>query len=138
MSTAQLIDRLEGVKPTGQGRWIARCPAHDDRRPSLSVRELDDGRVLLHCFAGCPVEDVLGAFGLEFDALFPRRRIENAPSERRPFPAADVLAALADEAHLVAVAAANIAQGVSLTDDDRARLMTAAERIESARRLALA
>jgi hypothetical protein len=39
--------------------FTARCPAHDDRRPSLSVREGADGRVLVWCFAGCPTEDVV-------------------------------------------------------------------------------
>jgi hypothetical protein len=41
----RLLDRLQGVKRTGPSRWIARCPAHEDRRPSLAVRELDDGRL---------------------------------------------------------------------------------------------
>jgi hypothetical protein len=43
---------LKGHK-CGNG-WTARCPAHDDRNPSLSITEDRDGRVLLHCFAGCP------------------------------------------------------------------------------------
>jgi hypothetical protein len=56
-----LLSRLDGVRQTGPDRWIARCPAHDDGRASLSLRELDDGRVLLHDFAGCAVEEVLAA-----------------------------------------------------------------------------
>ena len=65
MSAADLLlSRLDGVRRTGSGRWIARCPAHDDRRPSLSVRELDDGRTLLHCFSGCSPDAVLDAIGL--------------------------------------------------------------------------
>jgi putative DNA primase/helicase len=35
------------------GGWVARCPAHDDREPSLSIRDADDGKVLVHCHAGC-------------------------------------------------------------------------------------
>ena len=55
MTAATFLDRLDGVKRTGAGRWLARCPAHDDKRASLAVRELDDGRVLVHDFAGCAV-----------------------------------------------------------------------------------
>jgi putative DNA primase/helicase len=39
--------------------WMARCPAHDDREPSLSIRDGDQGRVLIHCFAGCDQRDVI-------------------------------------------------------------------------------
>ncbi len=137
MSADTLLARLDGVRQTGSGRWIGRCASHQDKMPSLSIRELDDGRILLHCFAGCSIQEVLGALGLEFDALYPAKPLEHAPRERRPFPAADVLRALADEAMLVAVAAANLAQGVELSQADRARLLLAAERIQTGRGLAL-
>ncbi|MHC4637379.1 MAG: hypothetical protein ACYTBV_07735 [Planctomycetota bacterium] len=45
-----ILYRLERVKQTGSG-YSAQCPAHDDKRKSLSVNIGDDGRVLLHCFA---------------------------------------------------------------------------------------
>lgn len=51
--------------------WTAQCPAHDDRSPSLSIRELADGSVLLHCFAGCPTDDVVEALGIGMFELFP-------------------------------------------------------------------
>jgi hypothetical protein len=63
-----LLGRLEGVRRTGPNSWVARCPAHDDRDPSLSV-SVKEGRVLLHCFAGCPPEAVLGAVGLTWKDL---------------------------------------------------------------------
>lgn len=58
-AAARVLDRLDGVRPTGTGRWIAKCPAHPDRSPSLSIRETDDGRVLLHDHGGCDTENVL-------------------------------------------------------------------------------
>ena len=65
-----VLDRLSGVKQSGE-QWIARCPSHEDRSPSLSIRRGDDGRALVHCFAGCEPEDVIGAIGLEYKDLFP-------------------------------------------------------------------
>jgi len=67
-----VLERLEAVKPTGDGRWMARCPAHDDRKPSLSVARGENGRVLLKCFAGCEVGDICAAMGMEARDLCPR------------------------------------------------------------------
>jgi len=64
-----VLSRLESPKKNGKG-WTALCPAHEDHDPSLSVKEGDDGRVLLHCFAGCDGAAVLEALGLTFADLF--------------------------------------------------------------------
>jgi hypothetical protein len=132
MSAGALLSRLDKVRRTGAGRWIARCPAHGDRTPSLSIRELDDGRVLLHCFSGCSVHDVLSAVGLEMDALFPERPIGDRKPERRPFSAEDVLRCLEFEATLVYLAAVDICAGRALSDEDIDRLAVAAARINAA------
>ena len=139
MTADQLLARLEGVRGTGPGRWLARCTGHQDTRPSLSIRELDDGRILLYCFAGCSAEEVVAGAGLKLQDLFPDRpqSQDYIKGERRPFPAADVLRALADETMLVAVAACNLAGGSEFTSGDKARLLVAAERIQRARSLAL-
>lgn len=68
--TDRVLDLLEQVHPSGDG-WKARCPAHDDTNPSLAVSEGDDGRCLLHCFAGCSVDAVVDALGLTMPDLFP-------------------------------------------------------------------
>ncbi len=65
----RLFSHLEGVRRNGHG-WVARCPAHDDREPSLSLDEGDDGRALVHCHAGCQTEHILAAVGLEARDLF--------------------------------------------------------------------
>ena len=71
------IDILLAAVPGGGrragGQWLCRCPAHDDQRPSLAVRERDDGALLLRCHAGCATEDILHALGLEFADLYPER-----------------------------------------------------------------
>jgi hypothetical protein len=56
-------------KPISDG-WICRCPSHDDTNPSLKVGTGDDGRALLHCFAGCEVDDILNEIGLTKHDLF--------------------------------------------------------------------
>jgi hypothetical protein len=71
-----LLQHLDKVKCTGPGTWSARCPAHEDRGPSLTIAEKDDGRILLHCFAGCDVHDVLAAVDLDISDLFPPRAID--------------------------------------------------------------
>jgi hypothetical protein len=133
MSVSVLLERLDAVKQTGHGRWIARCPSHEDRRPSLNLRELDDGRILVICRAGCETEHILAAMGLSFSDLYPPRALgHHVPSERPSFPPTDVLRALGFEAMVVAVAAARIVDDEVLTEQDRARLRTAVERILAA------
>ncbi len=78
-----LLSRLDGVRPTGQDQWVARCPAHEDRDPSLSIAEKDD-RVLIHCHAGCYVSEVVDAVGLKITDLFPPREHRGKPVKRRP------------------------------------------------------
>lgn len=127
-----LLSRLDGVRRTGVDRWLAKCPAHDDKRPSLGVRELDDGRVLVHCWSGCSAGDVLAAVGMEFTDLYPKSPTHRGKPERRPWPAADVLRAVESEALIAAVAASSMGNGDDLTDEDRARLLLASSRLTAA------
>lgn len=69
----RVLSRLEGVKRRGS-RWIAKCPAHEDAHPSLSIALGDDGRVLLHCFTGCTAQAVADALGLSMRELHHERR----------------------------------------------------------------
>ncbi|OGI41831.1 MAG: DNA primase [Candidatus Muproteobacteria bacterium RBG_16_64_11] len=133
MSAVNLIDRLEGVRQTGQGRWIARCPAHEDRSPSLSIRELDDGRVLIHDFAGCDPGDVLSAIGLELADLFPKPLAHSEKSTRPNHwhAAREALRTLHRESLIVAIAAENIAAGNALDAADRRLVIAAAGKIRA-------
>jgi putative DNA primase/helicase len=69
MTTVEFVSRLDLAKQIGTG-WTARCPAHDDRAPSLSVTEGDDGRTLIKCHAGCATIDIVKAMGLRMSDLF--------------------------------------------------------------------
>jgi hypothetical protein len=129
-STKDLLSRLEKVRQTGADTWQACCPAHPDRTASLSIRVVDD-RTLIHCFAGCAAHEVLTAIGFEMSDLFPPRQ-RHSRSERRPFPAADALRAVAFEALVVSAAASAMHTGLPLTAVDRERLSMAATRIQAA------
>ncbi len=136
MSADTLLSQLSRIKRTGVNRWLALCPAHSDKRPSLAIRELDDERVLIHCFAGCSVEEVLDAVGLEFDALFPERAIgDHMPRERRPFNSSDVLAALNFEINVASIILDRMVNDKDITAGDWLRFKTAADRIRSAKEL---
>lgn len=78
-----LISRLEKVRETGRDRYIAKCPAHDDGDPSLSIRQLPDSRILLKCFAGCGAVDILNAVGLNWQSLMPDDGLYEPIAERR-------------------------------------------------------
>ena len=131
-----MIGKLDGVRKTGNGRWVAKCPAHDDRKPSLALRQVDDGRVLVHCFSGCSADEILVALGVDFSTLFPERTSDKKPI-RRPFSAADALRCVAMEATLVAVTASNLARGTPLAEGALTRMLTAAGRINHALDVAL-
>lgn len=136
MTAATLLSRLDRVRPTGAGRWIARCPAHEDRSPSLSIRELDDGRVLVHDFGGCAANDVLAAVGLTFAELMPEPRGHHLPRERRPYDAHSILQAVAYEALLVSLAAGRMIHDDRLDAEMYDRLLVAVARLQAAAEVA--
>ena len=76
---SEFLGKFEGVQQSGGG-WVARCPAHGDDNPSLSIARGEDGRWLVHCHAGCTAEQVVEAVGLKMRDLMPDR---DGPWERR-------------------------------------------------------
>lgn len=132
MTAADLISRLDKVRQRGAGQWSARCPAHDDRSPSLSIKETGDGRTLVHCFGGCSVDQVLGAVGLEIDALFPPRDRtpgSGAAPSKLKLPAAQALEILNREALLIFVVGSDMHNNKLISEIDFDRLATAVRRV---------
>jgi len=136
-----LISRLDKVKGRN-GSWTARCPAHADKGPSLAVREGEDGRVLLHCFAGCETASVLGAVGMDMTDLFPpddKRReypVEGKKSMKPAFYASDLMRIISFEALVVSICAYDLSQGKKLSEADRDRMKLSQQRIEEAMKYA--
>lgn len=133
-----VIPHLEGVKRTGRDRGIAKCPAHDDRTPSLTFREVDDGRLLLHCKAGCSIDEITQALGFELRDLFPPRPPEPGKPAKRikpAFYASDVLRALHFEALVLLAAGETLLQGADFSEYELERIKLAVERIEASMKL---
>ena len=123
-----LMNQLEQVKRTGKGRFIARCPSHGDKHPSLAIRETDDGVILLHCFAGCDVGSVVGALGMDLSDLYPKNEASNRKLEKRPINASDLLILAAWESLLASIIACDISKGKL---NDKGRLLVAAGRLQN-------
>ena len=130
MSTAEtLISRLDGVIPRGAGRWNARCPAHDDKAPSLSIRETE-AKVLLHCFARCTAEDVLTAVDLTWNDLYPDSgkasyRAACAQKSRIEYDPMEI------ERCVIKLGADRLRAGKELSVEDSARIEVARIRLEA-------
>ncbi len=134
----RLLELLEGVRETAPGRYIARCPAHDDRSPSLSIKDGDDGRVLIHCFAGCETENVLASIGLTFSDVMPERVAGDTPYKpvRNRISPRDALATLDHESLVVAIIGADILEHREVDESTWSRLAQSVARINETRAMA--
>lgn len=131
MKTDAFLAQLQKVKATGRGRWVACCPAHDDRTPSLSIAEGDDGRVLAHCFGGCDVASVAAAVGMTLSDLMPDAPIAHQ-TRRMRIPAMDVLKAMRFNATVVALAACDMGKGKALSVEEKNKLLAIAGEFQQA------
>jgi len=123
-----LLSQLHNVKHTEHAQYIAICPSHNDKNPSLAIRETDDRKILLKCFAGCSAHEIVCAIGLSLNDLFPKDSTYSKPT-KNPFPAASVLRCIQTEAFIVVTSACNVANGMKLSNEDLQRLVIAASRI---------
>ena len=80
---SELISRLDAVRRITDSRYMAKCPAHSDGDPSLSIKQLPDSRILIKCFAGCGALEVLEAIGLDWGALMPDDGLYEPVADRR-------------------------------------------------------
>lgn len=132
MSTTDIISHFEHVRSHGENRWTARCPAHEDKSPSLAIRLTPDGRWLVHCFAGCDTASVLAAAGLTFSDLMPERLGDHFPRVHRQFTDSQILAVIGHEALRVALYACDRLAGKWPQNGDSERVIEAYEKIHSA------
>ena len=130
-----ILNRLDCVQKTGKG-FKARCPAHSDKSPSLSIKEGDDGRVLLHCFSGCGIDSVVAALGLQMTDLF---LSSSKSGNRRPklqgVSIRDLETATELEKQVLFFVKADQAAGKAVSHSDWERAKLALQRIALARRV---
>ncbi|WP_187192360.1 DNA primase [Cupriavidus metallidurans] len=131
------MPKLERVYQSGPYTWRAACPAHGRGiKGSLSVRELDDGRLLLHCHAGCEILAVVTALCLELEDLFPPRTYPGFVNRREAFNASDVLRGIGPELLVAAASARALRNGEALDAAALERFDIAIERLAHAGGLA--
>ena len=135
MSIDSILSRLERVKKSGNNRWLACCPAHLDKTPSLSIMQNDTGKVFVHCFAGCEGVAIMASIDMTLADLYPERIEPPKGTGKKPsYNPYDVLKALAGQAQIVAMLGGALADH-PLSDRDREALFKAVGRINAALRL---
>ena len=119
MPIEPLLSRLTKHRKSGQGRYMALCPSHEDKGMSLSLRELDDGRVLIHCFAGCDTGTILSDLDMQMTDLMPEC-IGDRRGVRRAFDAYGALEALTFHCTVLRQIAKSLREGKPLSEPDAA------------------
>ena len=131
MNINDFLGYFEKSYRSGKDEYQCLCPAHNDKTASLSIKNLPDERILIHCFAGCAANDILGAVGLTFNDIVPKRLGDFKPVSK-PFNPYAVLKAISNETLLVALAGLEVANGKTLPQEDKDRLMIAVNRLREA------
>jgi len=124
------LNNFDGVRETGNGQYSCRCPAHEDKSASLGIKEGDEGRILLNCFAGCGVSSIIESVGLEWKDILPDNQLYQA--EKHKFNPFAVLKMIRDEVLIIGLASADIRKGKPLNDKDHMRLLEAVANVRDA------
>ena len=131
MNIDTVLSRLDKVKKTSKdNEYSALCSAHDDKSPSLSIKELPDGRILINCFAGCESKQVLDSIGLSFEDLYPESK-GSFKSEKRPFSSSHGLKMIGYESIIILACAGFLREGKELSEANFARMVEAVTRIQN-------
>ena len=128
-----LLNSLEKVKRTGHNKWIARCPCHNDKTPSLSITDTDN-TILLYCF-GCGANgaQVCETLGIDINELFPNSDIDYRfyPQRKSSIPADQALYALQQECTVIYMIAKDMLTSRNVDQPTCDRLLQACERVHA-------
>jgi len=117
-----LLNLLEKVRPNGPGKWLACCPAHTDKSPSLAIKQTDDGKTLIHCFAGCDVVSIVSSIGLSLADLMPETVTYKKGAKPPRFNKSELFERVVFEAVILSLAIRQLTSGVELTPEDLSRV----------------
>ena len=147
MNVDQVLLMLDKVSAKGDNAWLACCPAHEDKSPSLGITDRD-GTILFRCFAGCKFEDIIGALGIEASDMFPEKTsgvttvtdkwgyektVVSGKPIKNAFPDKLVLEALTEEVIVMEIGLAAMAEGKILNSHQMQRMGKAANLFHAAR-----
>lgn len=132
MEINEILSKFQKVYKSGNDQWQCLCPVHDDKSPSVGIKYTKDGRILIHCFSGCPTNEILDAVGISFDDLFPDKLENEYKPIKRAFNPYAVLTSLSNEVLLCTLAAMDLSKGKILNEIDKQRLILAYSRIKEA------
>ena len=124
LDAGTIASGLQKPKRAGPGKYVACCPAHDDKTPSLSIKDAPNGKVLVHCHAGCSQDEVIGGLrnlGLWYEPS--RQRIKY-------FKRQNLQEEIRRKEMLLALAASENEQGIVHSEFERAQIRRAIRFIE--------
>ena len=112
MPIEPFLSKLHKVRPKGAGKWIACCPCHNDKSPSLAISD-DHGVILIHCFGcGANAVEVAETLGIDLSELFPDG-VTYEKQQRKYFPADQVLSALKVESAVLYLISKQMLEGTA-------------------------
>lgn len=133
----KILSKLTNPRPSGDS-WRADCPNGHESKGSLSVKQCENGSVLLHCHAGCGPQEVMRELGLTLADLYDRpigtnpRFSRQSPAEIKEYHWKVAFRYLPEELRIVSIGSQDVREGKSLNDVDQARFELACERIRTA------
>jgi hypothetical protein len=124
------LPRLDKVKQTAPNKWVALCPAHNDKHPSLGVTLTSDGAILIKCWTGCGAQAIVESVGLSLRDLFPQKAAKEfdltKPRPKAPrFSKSELFDILLIEAVILAFAYEEQRNGKTISDIDHNRAVVA-------------
>jgi hypothetical protein len=132
----QLLDKLEKVRRAGPNKWLACCPAHADKNPSLSIRLADDDRILIHCFSGCSAHEIVSSVGLGLEDLMPEnpQGYDRTRARVPRFSKSELFDRLLHESTVLRLAIRQLLTGKGLSDSDLQSVIKAENLIDELER----
>ena len=125
-----LLSKLEKVKSNGSCKWLACCPSHADKSPSLAIKLVDNEKILIHCFAGCATSEVLEAIGLDMSNLYPDSTKYQKSSKPPKFNKYELFDRIVFESIILSLAIRHLLDGSTLNEKDLARVLLAESLID--------
>jgi hypothetical protein len=132
MNAHKILNKLQKVKRTGEGKWMCQCPAHNDKTASLAISDSCDGRVLINCFAGCDTYSILRSVGLDWQDVMPEKAVSHYEKPvKSVIYAADALRLIRFETQVINLIAIDMKKG-RIDSEMNDRLTLAMQRINKA------